>query len=65
MLNKLARDNGKIPGGRASAVQGDVTEEPNCKRFVEAALKSYGRIGILQNNVGIGPGDGGQVLSRG
>jgi NAD(P)-dependent dehydrogenase (short-subunit alcohol dehydrogenase family) len=41
-------------GGVAAAHGGDVTEESDCKRLVEAALDSWGRLDFLDNNVGIG-----------
>ncbi|KAF9482065.1 short-chain dehydrogenase/reductase SDR [Pholiota conissans] len=44
--------------GRAVSLQGDVTKESDCKRAVETALGTYGRLDILVNNVGIGGPDG-------
>ena len=41
-------------GGTAAASAGDVTEEADCKRLIEAALDRWGRLDFLDNNVGIG-----------
>ncbi len=41
-------------GARAVAVQTDVTDEAQCKRLVERALETYGRIDTLINNAGYG-----------
>ncbi|KAJ3573578.1 hypothetical protein NP233_g2350 [Leucocoprinus birnbaumii] len=38
----------------AIAIQGDVTKEEDCKRLVDTALSTYGRLDILVNNVGVG-----------
>lgn len=43
-------------GGQACAVQADVTRDEDCRRAVEAAVSAYGRVDILDNNVGIGIG---------
>ena len=40
-------------GGEASLFQADVTRADDCRRMVEAALDRYGRLDILDNNVGI------------
>jgi NAD(P)-dependent dehydrogenase (short-subunit alcohol dehydrogenase family) len=45
--------------GTCLAVRADVTREDDCKAFVDACVKEYGRIDVLHNNVGIGTGDGG------
>ena len=39
-------------GGRAVAVQGDVTKREDNARLVEAALQEFGRIDIVVNNAG-------------
>ncbi len=39
-------------GGIASTFQADVTSEADCKALVEAAVERYGRLDILDNNVG-------------
>ena len=46
-------------GGEAFAIQGDISKETDCARFVSETLDCYGQLNILQNNVGIGPGDSG------
>jgi len=43
-------------GGEAIFVQGDVTKAEDAKRMVETAVSTYGKLGILHNNVGIGLG---------
>ena len=43
----------KGEGGDASVFQADVTRQADCERMAAAALERYGRIDILQNNVGI------------
>jgi 3-oxoacyl-[acyl-carrier protein] reductase len=40
-------------GGRAIAIQADVTKEDDVKRLFEGSLKEFGRIDIVVNNVGI------------
>lgn len=40
-------------GGQASTFQGDMTSLDDCQRMAQAALDRYGRIDILDNNVGI------------
>jgi NAD(P)-dependent dehydrogenase (short-subunit alcohol dehydrogenase family) len=40
-------------GGVASAWVGDVSKQADCKVMAETAFERYGRIDILQNNVGI------------
>ena len=40
-------------GGEASVFQADVTNAADCRRMVEAAIDRYGRLDILDNNVGI------------
>src|SRR5690242_12716010 len=44
-------------GGHAVVNQADVTQDEACRTMVEAALKEFGRVDILHNNVGIGAGD--------
>jgi NAD(P)-dependent dehydrogenase (short-subunit alcohol dehydrogenase family) len=41
-------------GGTAEALAADVTSEPDCARMVAHALERFGRLDILDNNVGIG-----------
>ena len=40
-------------GGRACAVQADVSEEADAQALVRAAAREYGRLDILVNNAGI------------
>ena len=40
-------------GGVASTIQGDMTKLVDCERMVQAAMERYGRVDILDNNVGI------------
>ena len=40
-------------GGTASAFRADVSRASDCKAMVDAALERYGRLDILDNNVGI------------
>jgi NAD(P)-dependent dehydrogenase (short-subunit alcohol dehydrogenase family) len=51
-------------GGRAIAMQADVTTEAEAKKVVEAAIANYGRLDILFNNIGIGMGGGGLKVSE-
>jgi NAD(P)-dependent dehydrogenase (short-subunit alcohol dehydrogenase family) len=41
-------------GGTAAALAVDVTDEAQCRAMVAAALKQFGRLDFLDNNVGIG-----------
>lgn len=45
-------------GGKAHALQGDVTKAADCEGVVAAAKAEMGGLDILINNVGIGGGDG-------
>src|SRR5882762_197714 len=40
-------------GGTASACRADVSKAADCKAMVRAAVERYGRLDILDNNVGI------------
>ena len=40
-------------GGVASTLQGDMTKLEDCERMAQAAMERYGRVDILDNNVGI------------
>ena len=40
--------------GKAIAIQADVTKPEDCRTIVEAALDRFGRLDLLDNNVGIG-----------
>ena len=41
-------------GGEAAAHAADVTDEDQCRTMIEAALEQFGRLDLLDNNVGIG-----------
>jgi NAD(P)-dependent dehydrogenase (short-subunit alcohol dehydrogenase family) len=41
-------------GGSARAVEADVTRAADCAAIVQAALERFGRLDLLDNNVGIG-----------
>ena len=55
-LSRLVETAGKIGsmGGRAKAIQTDVSDEGQVQKLVDATLKEFGRIDILVNNSGIG-----------
>lgn len=58
---EFAQDTVKIiedAGGRAMAIEADVTREADCESAVAQVTESTGRIDILYNNVGISQGDG-------
>lgn len=40
-------------GGQITGVQGDVSQEADCTRIIEAATGTYGRIDALCNNAGV------------
>jgi NAD(P)-dependent dehydrogenase (short-subunit alcohol dehydrogenase family) len=44
----------KSGGGRAKAIQADVSDETQVQRLVAETIKEYGRVDILVNNSGIG-----------
>jgi NAD(P)-dependent dehydrogenase (short-subunit alcohol dehydrogenase family) len=44
----------KAEGGHAAAFAGDMTQEVECKRLVDAAVDHWGRLDFLDNNIGIG-----------
>ena len=47
----------KEEGGDATVCVGDVTDIDSCKEMTESAVKAYGKVNVLVNNVGIsGPG---------
>ena len=48
-------------GGRASTLSADITDEQACSAIAATCVERYGRIDILQNNVGIGTNDGSVV----
>jgi NAD(P)-dependent dehydrogenase (short-subunit alcohol dehydrogenase family) len=45
-------------GGVAQCIAGDWTRAADCRAYVEACIKAFGRVDFLHNNVGIGAGDG-------
>jgi len=47
-VDMIAKD-----GGTATAVKADVSKAADCKAMVQAAVERYGRLDILDNNVGI------------
>ena len=55
-LSKLEKTVEEIQskGGRAKAVQTDITDEKQVERMVAETIKAYGQIDILMNNSGIG-----------
>jgi NAD(P)-dependent dehydrogenase (short-subunit alcohol dehydrogenase family) len=44
----------RAEGGEAAAFEADVTLDADCRAMVEAAVGRWGRLDILDNNVGIG-----------
>lgn len=44
------------PGAAAEAFEADVTSDADCRAMVERAVAKWGRLDILDNNVGIGIG---------
>jgi len=44
----------RAEGGEAAAFEADVTQDADCRAMVEAAVSRWGRLDILDNNVGIG-----------
>jgi NAD(P)-dependent dehydrogenase (short-subunit alcohol dehydrogenase family) len=48
-------------GGVAECVAADWTDAGGCAAFAAACVDTWGRIDFLQNNVGIGRGDGGPL----
>jgi NAD(P)-dependent dehydrogenase (short-subunit alcohol dehydrogenase family) len=51
-------------GGKAVAVQADVTKESEARKVIDAAISNYGRLDILFNNVGIGLGGSGLKVTE-
>ena len=43
----------KDRGGEALSISGDLTQSDQCKKVVDFALKNWGRLDILDNNIGI------------
>lgn len=53
-LAQATADMVESEGGKASAYEADVTDEAQCRAMVQMALHRYGRLDLLDNNVGIG-----------
>lgn len=53
----------KEEGGEAEALQADVSKADDCRAMVERAVKRWGRLDILDNNVGI-EGSGSVVAAK-
>ena len=53
-LHSLAKDL-EARGGRAFALQADVTRPEQVKALVDSAVQSYGRLDVMINNAGIMP----------
>jgi NAD(P)-dependent dehydrogenase (short-subunit alcohol dehydrogenase family) len=49
----------RAEGGVCEVFAGDITDEETDRAIAAAAVERFGRIDVLQNNVGIGSGDGG------
>ena len=43
----------KVKGGRAVAVQTDVTKYEDCKHLIDETVRQFGRVDILVNNAGV------------
>ncbi|KAF9449392.1 short-chain dehydrogenase/reductase SDR [Macrolepiota fuliginosa MF-IS2] len=50
--------NREFGEGTAIPIQADVAKEGDCKRIVDTAVSTYGRLDILVNNVGVGGPEG-------
>jgi NADP-dependent 3-hydroxy acid dehydrogenase YdfG len=53
-INALADELNKA-GGKALAIQTDVTKHAEVKALVDAAVRAYGRVDVLINNAGLMP----------
>jgi NAD(P)-dependent dehydrogenase (short-subunit alcohol dehydrogenase family) len=49
----------KEAGGEAAMHVADISDEAQCEGLVKACIDRFGRVDVLHNNVGIGPGTGG------
>ncbi|HXH23077.1 MAG TPA: SDR family oxidoreductase [Dehalococcoidia bacterium] len=56
-LDLIAKERGGTADDVAFAVEADVTIDADCKRVVEETISRFGRLDILDNNVGIGMGN--------
>src|SRR5271156_2900820 len=52
-------------GGTALSVIADVADDSQCKALVQATLREFGRLDLLDNNVGIGGGGRGGATPGG
>jgi NAD(P)-dependent dehydrogenase (short-subunit alcohol dehydrogenase family) len=53
LLTKNTVEMIKDRGGEATSNGGDLTKPDQCKKIVDLALNNWGRIDILDNNIGI------------
>ena len=51
-------------GGTAFSFEADITRESDCRDLAAACVERFGRIDLLQHNVGIGGGDAGATQLR-
>jgi len=49
-------------GGICSVFRADISQDMDCKAIAKECIKTYGRIDIFHNNVGIGPRKPGGIL---
>ncbi|HAD85400.1 MAG TPA: oxidoreductase [Brevundimonas sp.] len=54
-IEALVSEITEAAGGRAIAVQTDVTKRADLQRLIDVAIKTYGRIDVLINNAGVMP----------
>ncbi len=49
-------------GGRCAAFEADISSAPDCRAMAAECVKTYGRVDVLHNNVGIGARKPGGIL---